>query len=224
MKDDGFFLIRESTNEQIEYLNENTQTGKNLYIEGPFISTNLKNRNGRVYPKALIEEVVDKYQNLYINENRAVGELYHPDYPLPNFKKAALKVESLEWRGDLVYGRAKVLTKMDEGKILQNLIEEGIKLGVSTRGMGKLKADRFTVAAYNMNAIDAVDMPSGQPCYFDAINESVIWVPSDNGAWNLVDSNGEVINEAKTDDEKSTIDYNLFLENFEKVLHKKVYG
>lgn len=221
---EALYLLRESTSDQIEILNENTAAGSATYIEGPFISCNMKNRNGRIYSKAMMEQVVEDYQNQYINERRALGEFIHPDYPMPNPKKAAIRIDSLTWQGDLVIGKAKILEKMDEGRILKNLIDEGIKLGVSTRGMGRLGRDKIQVENYRMNAVDAVDLPSGQPCYFDVINESALWYPTETGGWQKVDKQtGEVLGEA-TQQQKSEIDYTLFMENLDKAMHKKIYG
>lgn len=216
MSSAGFLLLRESTHEQIEFLTESTATGKNLFIEGPFISCNMKNRNGRVYPKGMMEKVVQDYINEYILERRSYGEFIHPDYPLPNPKMAALRIDKLEWRGDQVWGRAKVLDSMDEGKKLRAIIEEGFKLGVSTRGMGTIASDKSTVAQYKMHAVDAVDMPSGQPCYFDAVNESALWFQGDKG-WEQRNSQGHVIQEAGSMEEVSKIKHDLFLEGLDRL-------
>lgn len=219
----GLLFLREST-DQVEILNENTSTGKAMYIEGPFISCNMKNRNGRVYPKSMMEAVVDQYKTEYINERRAFGEFLHPEYPFPNPKMAAIRIDSLEWKGDTVIGKAKVLESMDEGRKLKALIDEGFKLGVSTRGMGKLARDKFTVEQYRMNAVDAVDLPSGQPCYFDVVNESAMWYPSSSGGWEQRTAEGEVINEADTAEQAAGLDHEKFLERLHMALHNKIYG
>lgn len=219
----GLLLLREST-DQVEILNEATAKGNATFIEGPFISCNMKNRNGRVYPKAMMEQVVDQYKTEYLNENRAFGEFLHPDYPFPNPKMAALRIDSLEWKGDVVIGKAKVLESMDEGKKLKALIDEGFKLGVSTRGMGKLARDKFTVEQYRMNAVDAVDLPSGQPCYFDVVNESAMWFPTETGTWVQRTVEGEIINEAESATQVAQFDLESFFERLDKALHSKIHG
>ncbi|AXF41402.1 hypothetical protein SHAb15599_00035 [Acinetobacter phage SH-Ab 15599] len=219
---DGLLLLREST-DQVEILRENTATGSAMYIEGPFISCNMKNRNGRVYPRSMMEAVVDQYQREYINERRAIGEFIHPEYPYPNPKMAALRIDSLTWQGDLVIGKAKVLEGMEDGKKLKTLIEEGFKLGVSTRGLGKLARDKVTVEQYRMNAVDAVDLPSGQPCYFDVVNESALWYPTETGGWVQRNEDGHIINEA--DDAAQVAEFNMdsFLKRLDEALHQKIY-
>lgn len=219
----GLLLLREST-DQVEILNEATAKGSATFIEGPFISCNMKNRNGRVYPKAMMEQVVDQYKTEYLNENRAFGEFLHPDYPFPNPKMAALRIDSLEWKGDVVIGKAKVLESMDEGKKLKALIDEGFKLGVSTRGMGKLGRDKMTVEQYRMNAVDAVDLPSGQPCYFDVVNESAMWFPTETGSWVQRTVEGEIINEADSAAQVAQFNLDSFLERLDKALHTKIHG
>jgi hypothetical protein len=160
-------FITESVQNGIEYLVENTVKGKRVYIEGPFMMANAVNRNGRFYPKEVLEAAVDQYLNDYVNQNRATGELNHPDYPFPDPKKAAIFIESLYWQGDNVIGKAKVLN-IGDGLVIQELLEAGFKLGVSTRGLGDLKArpdGSKEVYKYAVHAVDAVDFPSGQTCY-----------------------------------------------------------
>ncbi len=178
-----FRMITETVRDQIEIKTEQTSKGRNLFIEGPFLMSNAKNRNGRIYPKSVLEQAVDRYIKEYINERRAIGEFNHPDYPMPNPKLAAIKIESLEWRGDNVYGRAKVLNTPD-GLIIKELLENDFKLGVSSRGLGSATKQNGAdvIQQFLLNAIDAVDLPSGQICYVDAVNESVSWVER-NGLW-----------------------------------------
>ena len=167
----------------VEVLTENTSKGKVLYIEGPMLMATQKNRNGRIYPKNVLEQAVDLYQKDYISERRAIGELNHPEYPFPDPKKAAIMVESLSWNGDAVIGKARVLGTPD-GLIIKELLEANFKLGVSTRGLGDIKKESHAdlVQKFLLNAIDAVDLPSGQICYVNAVNESVQWV-NEGGNW-----------------------------------------
>lgn len=176
-------LLHESISPTLEVLTENTSKGKVLYIEGPFLMSEAQNRNGRLYSKAVMEQAVDRYQREYVSERRAIGELNHPDYPFPDPKKAAIMVESLSWQGNNVIGKARVLNTPD-GLIIKELLDANFKLGVSSRGLGEVKENRglSEVTKFLLNAIDAVDLPSGQICYVNPVNESVNWVES-NGVW-----------------------------------------
>lgn len=169
----GLHLIREENFDGLEILNE-ASTGE-VYIEGPFISCAKKNRNGRIYPKAVIEPAVEKYIKDYMETKTSVGEFHHPEYPKPNFKMAAVKTVNLRWEGDLVIGKAKVLNTA-EGRKIKELLAEDIRLGVSSRGLGR--ADSMNkVSYYQINAFDVVEFPSGIECFVQPINESVLYNP-----------------------------------------------
>lgn len=186
------FIVESSS--QVEILNEKTIKGNKTYIEGPFLMAEAVNRNGRFYSRRVLEESVDSYIRDYINERRATGELNHPEYPFPDPKKAAIMIEKLEWQGNNVIGKALVLNTPD-GLIIQELLSANFKLGVSTRGLGDTKKrpdGASDVTKFAMGAIDAVDLPSGQVCYVNSINESVDWV-NRNGIW--VRENATVITE-----------------------------
>lgn len=190
----------------VEFLTEQTSTGKKLYIEGPMIQTEKVNRNGRIYPKGMMEKSVDKYNKDYVQQRRAIGEVTHPNKPFCDMKDAALMIESLNWHGDNVIGKALVLDNPN-GTILKSLIEANFNLGMSTRGLGDVRKGGSAdyVDNYLLNAIDAVDMPSGQDCYVNAINESTEWIfESASGIWT------QKVNQTKA--------HQLFLENFEHLL------
>lgn len=179
-------LLIEKSESRIETLTENTAAGSVMYLEGPFLMTNQVNRNKRVYPKGVMEESVERYINDYVKERRAIGELNHPEYPFADPAKAALKVESLEWRGDLVYGKARVLNN-PFGDQIKSLLEADFNLGVSSRGLGTADAHGRVLAGYLLNAIDAVDRPSGQVCYVNQVLESVQWeLNESSGIWSPV--------------------------------------
>lgn len=167
----------------IETLTEQTDTGKVLYLEGPMIMTESKNRNGRIYPKGMMEKVVETYNRDYVKERRAIGELNHPARPFADPASAAIIVESLSWHGNNVIGKARVLNN-PFGQQIKSLVEANFKMGVSTRGLGEVRerAGQKFVESYMLNAIDAVDMPSGQNCYVNAVNESVEWI-NESGIW-----------------------------------------
>ncbi len=197
-------FLREMDFIQMEALNENTSEGRILRLEGPMIMTEQKNRNGRIYEKRMMESSVEDYINNYVKANRAVGELNHPDYPFPNIKEAAVYIESLQWQGNNVIGKARVLNNI-HGQQIKSLVEAGFKMGMSTRGLGNVveRSGQKYVAEYMLNAIDAVDMPSGQICYMNALKESTEWVQH-GGVW------VQQQNQAKAQE--------LFLEKFEEVL------
>ena len=131
-------LIAEAV-EEVEYITEEKEGGgKNYKIRGIFMQADIKNRNGRVYPMEVLDEEVRKYNKNFIEQNRAFGELGHPDGPTVNLERVSHMITSLKPDGKNFIGEAKIMdTPM--GKIVKNLMDEGAKLGVSSRGMGSLK-------------------------------------------------------------------------------------
>ena len=167
--------------EDIQVLEEETKSGKkNLYIEGTFLQGEIKNRNGRMYPMATLKREVDKYNESFIRSGRALGELGHPDGPTVNLDRVSHLVTSLVQEGTNFKGRARVLdTPM--GNIARSLLGEGVKLGVSSRGIGSLKrtsegvnivGDDFMLAT----AADIVADPSAPDAFVDGIMEGKEWV------------------------------------------------
>lgn len=177
-------------NERIETLVENTESGKKYYIEGKFLSADVPNRNGRVYPRKVMEGAVEKYTKDYIKEQRALGELNHPSNgPSVNLDKACHIIESLEFRGSDVYGKARVLST-PMGEIVKTLIDEKVKLGVSSRGLGSLKKTSSGINEvqndFFLAAVDVVNDPSGIGCFVNGIMEGASWEMR-NGEWILVE-------------------------------------
>lgn len=168
----------------VEVLTEQKESGKVLYLEGPMIMTERQNRNGRIYSKGMMEKSVDKYIKEYVEQRRAIGELNHPPRPFADPASAAIMIESLYWKGNDVIGKARVLNN-PFGQQIKSLVEANFNLGVSTRGLGEIKerAGQKFVENYLLNAIDAVDMPSGQTCYVNALHESTEWVKDSKGMW-----------------------------------------
>ncbi len=153
---------------------EATSDGQSLFIEGIFAQAEKKNRNGRVYPKRILENAVAEYKTL-IMEHRALGELNHPTSPSVNPERACIKITELNWNGDNVYGKAKVL-KTKCGETVAALLNDGVRLGVSTRGLGSLNKDGGRTLVeddYSIQAIDVVHNPSGIDCWVDGILENV---------------------------------------------------
>lgn len=177
------YLLSEHSN-QIELLTEDTSAGRQLYIEGIFAQAEVKNGNGRIYERQIMESAMDTYINEYVNKNRALGELNHPSRPFADPGEAAILIESLKWDGNNVVGRAKVLPT-PRGKIVRGLLEGGFNMGVSTRALGTMTEKNGAQYVNNdlmFTAVDCVDNPSGPDCYVDPLTESVQWI-NENGIW-----------------------------------------
>ena len=177
-------LITELT-EDIKYIKENIGNGEKTYfIEGVFMQSDTKNKNGRIYPQGTLLKECKRYINEYVNKGRALGELNHPTGPTVNLDRVSHIVKELYEDGKNVYGKAKVLdTPM--GKIVKNLIDEGAQLGVSTRGMGSLKAKngyQEVQEDFMLAAIDIVADPSAPNAFVNGIMEGREWV-FQNGLW-----------------------------------------
>ena len=134
-------LISENWADEINYLvEEDPKTGKkNMFIEGIMLQTEVKNKNGRIYPKEIMKKEVARYTKEYVDNNRAYGELGHPEGPTINLERTSHLITSLKEDGNNFIGKAKILST-PMGEIVKNLLQDGAKLGVSSRGMGSLKA------------------------------------------------------------------------------------
>ena len=172
-------LISEYTEDNLEVLTEARKDGSKKYsIEGVFMSAEQKNRNGRIYPKAVMEGAVNKYNVEQVQKGRAVGELNHPEGPTVNLDKVSHKIESLDWQGNDVVGKATIL-ETPMGMIVKGLLDGGVKLGVSTRGMGSLVRtnDAMVVKGdFLLNAVDIVQDPSAPSAFVNGVMEGVEWV------------------------------------------------
>ena len=172
-------LIREEI-ESVEFLVEQKNGKKSMYIEGVFLQGNIKNRNGRMYPMETLRREVSRYNENHVQAGRALGELGHPDGPTVNLDRVSHKIVSLKENGSNFIGKAKILnTPM--GKIASSLIEEGVKLGVSSRGIGSLKATREGVDIVGddfmlATAADIVADPSAPDAFVEGIMEGKEWV------------------------------------------------
>lgn len=176
-------LITELT-EDIKYVTENVGNGsKNFFIEGIFMQSDVKNRNGRIYPQNILLKECNRYITDYVAKGRALGELNHPTGPTVNLDRVSHIVKELHEDGKNIYGRAKVLdTPM--GRIVQNLIQEGAQLGVSTRGMGSLKSRngyQEVQEDFMLAAIDIVADPSAPSAFVNGIMEGKEWIYENNG-------------------------------------------
>ena len=166
-----------------EYLVEETNGKKNYKIKGIFLQSDLKNRNGRVYPKEVLEQEVSRYNREFINKKRAFGELGHPDGPTVNLERVSHMITSLTPDGKNFIGEAKIMDT-PYGKIVKGLIDEGAQLGVSSRGMGSIiqrnGANYVKDDFYLATAADIVADPSAPDAFVEGIMESKEWV-WDNG-------------------------------------------
>lgn len=174
-------LITETV-EEVAYLTENKDGEKQYFIEGVFMQAEQKNKNGRVYPKPILAKEANRYVTEYVNKNRALGELNHPTGPSVNLDRVSHKVTWLYENNNDFYGKAKILDTPC-GQIVKNLMSEGVKLGVSTRGMGSLeKRGGVNVVKedFMLAAIDIVADPSAPNAFVNGIMEGKEWV-WDNG-------------------------------------------
>jgi len=176
-------LITEYIQEDLSYFTEDSKSGeKNTFIEGIFMQTEAKNRNGRMYPKKIMEGAVNKYVEEQVSKGRAVGELNHPNGPTINLDKVSHRITDLKFEGNDVVGKALVLnTPM--GKIVKGLMEGGVQLGVSSRGMGSIEnKNSMSVVKddFHLATIDIVQDPSAHNAFVNGIMEGVDWV-WDNG-------------------------------------------
>ena len=165
--------------EDVKLVTEGTGDDKKLYIEGVFLQSELKNRNGRMYPFSVLEKEVNRYNEEYVKNKRALGELGHPDGPTVNLDRVSHRIVSLKAEGNNFIGKAQILdTPM--GKIAKNLLGEGVQLGVSSRGMGSIDqredcnvvCDDFMLAT----AADIVADPSAPDAFVNGIMEGKEWV------------------------------------------------
>jgi hypothetical protein len=175
-------------NQDVKFLTEKKEDStKSVYIEGIFMQAEKANRNGRMYGRSIMEREVQKYQEL-INEKRSLGELGHPPNPSINLNQVSHMITGLKFEGNDVLGRAKILdTPM--GKIAKNFIEEGVRLGVSSRGLGSVKLNKEGVNEvqddFHLATVDIVADPSAPDAFVQGIMESADWI-LENGVWKAI--------------------------------------
>jgi len=171
-------------------IEENAKGQKEYFIEGVFMQSEIKNRNGRVYPKEIMEKEVNRYRKEFVEKDRAFGELGHPEGPTINLDKVSHLITSLEEDGNNYVGRAKILSTPN-GQIVRNLIDDGAKLGVSSRGLGSLEEKggaQYVKGDFQLaTAADIVADPSAPEAFVEGIYEGVEWIMS-NGILKAVDS------------------------------------
>jgi|TARA_E500000318_G_scaffold97111_1_gene97814 hypothetical protein len=170
-------------NEDINYITEaKDEDGKKSYfIEGVFMQGDIKNRNGRMYPKDVLAKEVSRYNKEYVEKKRAYGELGHPQGPTINLERVSHMITELKQDGSNFMGKAKIMTETPYGAIVKSLMDEGAQLGVSSRGMGSLKAGKAGAQEvqkdfYLATAADIVADPSAPDAFVNGIMESKEWV------------------------------------------------
>jgi len=174
-------LITEMTQDVQVIKEAKSDGGKAYFIEGPFLQTEIANRNGRVYRKDIMQKEVNRYIKEYVDTKRALGELGHPDGPGINLDRVSHMIVSLKEDGNNYIGRAKIMTETPMGRIVKNFIDEGVQLGVSSRGMGSLKLNKEGVNEvqddfYLATAGDIVADPSAPDAFVRGIMEGKEWM------------------------------------------------
>ena len=172
-------LITEEVS-KVKFITEGKGSKKKLYIEGVFLQGDIKNRNGRMYPVDTLSREVDRYNESFVQKGRALGELGHPEGPTVNLDRVSHKITSLVREGNNFKGKAQLLST-PMGKIASSLIDEGVTLGVSSRGVGSLREDRTGVKVVGEDfqlatAADIVADPSAPDAFVNGIMEGKEWV------------------------------------------------
>ena len=171
-------LISEFNDQELNFITEGKDDEKKYVIEGIFAQANNKNRNGRIYPREVMSSAINKYNRDQVAPGRAVGELNHPEGPTVNLDKVSHKIDNLVLEGNDVMGKATILnTPM--GEVVKGLLDGGVKLGVSTRGMGSLQRGNDAMVVkddFILNAVDIVQDPSAPSAFVNGVMEGVEWV------------------------------------------------
>jgi hypothetical protein len=192
-------ITEQNENIIVEAVTQDVGGKKSYFIKGVFLQANIQNRNGRVYPMEILEREVARYHQSYVSQSRALGELGHPDGPTLNLDKVSHLIKELYRDGNNFIGKAEILDTPN-GKIVKNLMDAGVKLGVSSRGMGSLKENGNGIQEvqddfYLATAADIVADPSAPSAFVQGIMEGKEWV------WN----NG-LLTEAKVGSIKKSLD------------------
>jgi hypothetical protein len=177
-------LLIESS-DSVSTLYEENGNVKNLYIHGIFMQSNTKNKNGRIYPKQIMENEVSRYNKEFVSTNRAVGELNHPDTPSVNLDKVSHKITELRMDGNNVIGKAQIIETLPMGAIAKGLLEAGVQLGVSSRAVGSCKKVgglNEVQKDFRLSTIDIVADPSAPEALVTNLYEGAEWI-FDNGKY-----------------------------------------
>lgn len=174
-------LITEVKFEDVQLVTEENEGKKSLFIEGIFLQAAIKNRNGRLYPEAIMEKEVERYTQTLIKEDRAYGELNHPKGPSINLDRVSHRIVSLTKEGTNWIGKAKIMTNTPMGAIAKGIMEDGGRLGVSSRGLGTVKPNKAGIMEVQSDfhlatAADIVSDPSAPDAFVNGIMENCEWV------------------------------------------------
>lgn len=166
---------------QLQYISEETNGKKQLFIEGVFLQSEVKNKNGRIYPHKILTREVERYNKDYIDTKRAYGELGHPEGPVINLERVSHMITDLKEQGSDFVGKAKIMSETPYGKIVSSLLDEGAQLGVSSRGMGSLKKNKEGASVvqddfFLATAADIVADPSAPNAFVEGIMEHREWI------------------------------------------------
>lgn len=193
------YLITDLLENTIETVLEESNGKKSRYITGVFAQAETPNRNKRSYPRSVMEREISKYQS-NITQKRSLGELNHPNSPTVNPERASHLITELKFDGNNVIGKAKILGT-PVGSIVSTLLDEGVMLGVSTRGLGSLKQLSSGInevqGDFTLNTIDIVSDPSGIDCWVNGIMEGAEWV-MENGMWKIAEQTKKTIQKIDT--------------------------
>jgi hypothetical protein len=202
-------LMTEQINDSKLVIEESAEGVKDFYIEGIFMQSGIKNRNGRIYPKEVMQKQLSQYNENFVNSGRALGELGHPASPSVNLERVSHNIVKLEYSGDNnVVGKAKLLDT-PYGNIAKSLVKDGVQLGVSSRGLGSIKESNGVSVVqgdFYLAAVDIVADPSAPDAFVNGIMENCEWV-YENGilTQQKIESIQQEVNEAarkgRTDDE-----------------------
>lgn len=212
-------FIRE-LNEEVSFLTEANENGKkDFYIEGIFLQADIKNRNGRIYPVSVMETEVNRYINEKINNNTAYGELNHPNSMTINADRISHRIVSLQKEGSNFIGKAKV-SSTPMGQIVKGLMEDGGRLGVSSRGVGSLRENNGAMVVQSdfhlATAADVVIDPSAPEAFVNGIMENVEWIYDERFGWKALEEAENI--KKKVHENYSKYSENDFLVLFEKFL------
>lgn len=217
-------LISEVFNEDCSVITEAAENGKkNVFIEGIFMQGDLKNRNGRIYPSRILEKEMNRYNEQFIKTKRALGELGHPSGPQINGDRVSHLITSMRKEGTNFIGKAKILST-PMGEIVKTFIDEGVKIGVSTRGLGSVKPASNGIMEvqddFHLSTVDIVTDPSGPDCFVKGIMENTeYYYDIASGTWRSQELIEQSVKELKKNYKRTihTIDENYasrLLNNF----------
>lgn len=207
-------LITEHTDD-IQIITEEKEGKKSYFIEGVFMQSDIKNRNGRVYPNSVLVKEAMRYNKDFVESNRAMGELGHPEGPQLNLDRVSHIIKEMKIDGKNIWGKAKVMDT-PYGKIVKNMIDEGVKFGVSSRGVGSLKTTKDGInevqSDFNLAAVDIVADPSAPDAFVEGVMEGKEWV-LENGNWKQIERIRETIKRTskRNLDEAKLQAFNAFL-------------